>query len=113
MLFIWKACVFSDFASRWFPEVRIFQLEAWNITKTFDQRAKRFFTNHYYRKDFKNNKLNRVLYKKQIKRTEPGKFADVWVNVTKLKALVTDIFHGKESYAPMKRFKHYENGIVL
>ena len=97
----------ADFASRWFPQIRIFQFEAWNITRTFPQRAERFFRDHYYIKDFKNNETNRRLHKKEIEKTEPGKFADVWVNVTELVSLVKDVFHGKTSYAPMERFLDY------
>ena len=107
MLFYCPVSGISDFASRWFPDVRIFQFEAWNITRTFLQRAARYFDDHYYIKDFKNNETNRFLHKKEIENTEPGKHADVWVNVTKLVGLVTDVFHGKTSYAPMKRFRYF------
>ena len=94
-----------DFASRWFPQVRIFQFEAWNITREFLQRAARYFDDYYYLKDFKNNETNRQLHRKEIERTEPGKYADVWLNVTELVSLVTDVFEGKASHAPMERFK--------
>ena len=86
---------FSGVSSKCFLTSNIYQLEATNISSTFDQRAVAYIVNLYKKGAPKMNRTAIKMLKQQnradIMKTMPGRYSDVTVNTTELIKLVSNI----------------------